>query len=159
MKNLILLLLLVLSLFYVEANAKYNFSYNILTVHNFDRSSAFENKIDNYGIFLTNKVFFIDNNKVGILLGEDSVGAKMIGLYGLKNLYKNKFRLDIDFIYGGYTHNKDKWNEKVINNKIGKAIGFIPVAGIKVDYNLTNKVKASIILTPLTINFLIGFGF
>lgn len=129
---------------------------NVLTGHIFARSTNFKNKIDNKGILMNNPVYYLKVNNLSLIYGKDSVNSKMAGL-----TYSFNIKKDIDFIIGGYSHNKKDWEKLDMYNTLGSKLGFIPVIGVNIrkDIHLQDSLYLvpNLTITPSIVNLFISF--
>jgi hypothetical protein len=133
------------------------YGQNVFTLHTFDRSEAFEHKVDSRGMLMTNPIGYIRYNNVAVLKGRDSVNSKMMGaIYFYKLNYG-------EIVIGGYSYNQGDWGEVGLYNRLaikGRHWGVIPIIGFNAPFiiyqNREYKIRMNNIITPLTINSFIA---
>lgn len=172
--------LLLITLIFMGSNCfckDFKISYNLLTAHTFSRGD-YANKLDDRGIFLMNKMFFIEKNGLGIILGEDSAGVFVYGGFLELPLRVKKFSL----VLGAYSYSKEKWEKskepylhtevgsdgniygakrykKTYANHVGNKLGFIPIIGVKYNLYKQKYFETDLFISVSTINLLAGFRF
>lgn len=116
---------------------------NLLSIHGFDRSRYFSNKIDSEGAAMYLKYIYLRYEDYYLVVGKDSIGSTTVGtMYEYNN-----------FIIGLYTYNRSDWARVHQENSFGETLGFVPYLGYKVKLSNNINFIFNPILSTLNIEF------
>lgn len=151
-------LILVLLNSFSYAQTKYDFEYNLTTLHFFETcglAQKFANKSYACGKGVNNPIFAIKDKSTGnrFFAGANSVGSAMAGFS-----YTDE---EFGFVFGAYLQDVSEFEKRdilpVTFARLG-TVGLTPITGYELDFK-TNSYKVFSIITPILLTVGVGFSF